>query len=177
MEQSNIRSNRWNVAAKYGLVFGAVSIAYFYITHLQIAGIIGFVLWAAKFVGCIKLMQYVMKKFASDNPSAVRSDIFKLGALISCLSALVFSAATVVDILYLFPDYYQAAYATIIDQYSKTLSTENIEMLKTMLANMPKYTFLGNLIYCSIFGTILSFILSRSIPSKDPFHNYKPDEQ
>ena len=50
-------------------------------------------------------------------------------------------------------------------------------MLKTMLANMPKYTFLGNLIYCSIFGTILSFILSRSIPSKDPFHNYKPDEQ
>lgn len=102
MEQSTIRGNRWNEAARYGLVFGAISVAYFYIGHLQIPGILGFVLWAVKFVGCIKLMQYVMKKFASANPAAGRPDIFRLGILIAVLSALVFSTVAVADMLYFF---------------------------------------------------------------------------
>lgn len=177
MEQSTIRSNRWNEAARYGLVFGAISVAYFYIGHLQIPGILGFVLWAVKFVGCIKLMQYVMRKFASANPAAGRPDIFRLGVLIAVLSALVFSTVAVADMLYFFPEYYQAAYSTILEQYSKTLPVRQLEDLKTMLTDMPKFTFIGNLIYCSLFGIVLSFILSRNIPPQDPFHNHKPDEQ
>lgn len=177
MEQSTIRSNRWNEAAKYGLIFGAISAAYLFIMHLHIPGILGFALWAAKFVGCIKLMQHVMKKFASDNPSAIRSDIFKLGVLIAVLSALVFSAVTVADMLYIFPEYYQTAYSTIIEEYSKSLPAQQMEQMKMMITNMPKFTFIGNFTYCSLFGTVLSFILSRNIPSQNPFHNYKPDEQ
>lgn len=177
MEQSTIRSNRWNEAARYGLVFGAISSAYMFLGHLQIQGIFGFLLWAAKFVGCIKLMKYAMRKFSTDNPSAVRSDIFKLGALIAVLSALVYSAVAVADMLYIFPEYYQTAYATMIEQAAQTLPAQQIEEMKAMLADIHQYTFIGNFIYCSLFGVVLSFILSRSIPQQDPFRNYKPDEQ
>jgi hypothetical protein len=43
---------------------------------------------------------------------------------------------------------------------------------------MPQITFTINLLYCFVYGAILSLILSRNIPSNDPFANYnKPDEQ
>lgn len=179
MEQNTIRSNRWNEAARYGLIFGGISSAYIYMDRLLVllgltgtfGSLLSFVLWAAKFVGCIKLMKYAMRKFSQDNPSAERSDIFRLGRNIAVLSALVFSTFAVADIMYISTEYYQAAYTTIITEMSKTLPAQNVEEMKNMLVDLPKYTFIGNLIYCSLYGIVLSFILSRNIPSQNPFIN------
>ena len=181
MEQGTLRRNRWNEAARYGLIFGAIPTAYLYLGHLQatlgvsgtFGSILGFVLWAAKFVGCIKLMQHVMLKFSEANPSAVRSDIFKLGTLIAILSALVYSSAVLADMLYIFPEYYQTTYAVIIEEFSRTLPAQQLEEMKAMIAQMPKFSFIGNFIYCTIYGTVLSFILSRSIPAQNPFNTNK----
>ena len=179
MEQNTIRSNRWNEAARYGLIFGGISSAYIYMDRLVVllgltgtfGSLLSFVLWAAKFVGCIKLMKYAMRKFSQDNPSAERSDIFRLGRNIAVLSALVFSTFAVADIMYISTEYYQAAYTTIITEMSKTLPAQNVEEIKNMLVDLPKYTFIGNFIYCSLYGIVLSFILSRNIPSQNPFIN------
>ena len=35
--------------------------------------------------------------------------------------------------------------------------------------NLPSFSFFVNLIYCWLFGTVLSAILSRNIPSRNPF--------
>lgn len=185
MEQNTIRSNRWNEAARYGLIFGGISSVYIYLGRLMVAleltgtfgSILSFVLWAAKFIGCIKLMQYAMRKFSQDNPSAVRSDIFRLGRNIAVLSALVFSTFVVADIMYISTEYYQTAYTTIITEMSKTLPAQNVEEMKNMLVDLPKYTFIGNFIYCSLYGIVLSFILSRNIPSQNPFINNNTEEQ
>lgn len=179
MEQNTIRSNRWNEAARYGLIFGGISSAYIYMDRLLVllgltgtfGSLLSFVLWAAKFVGCIKLMKYAMRKFSQDNPSAERSDIFRLGRNIAVLSALVFSTFVVADIMYISTEYYQTAYTTIITEMSKTLPAQNVEEMKNMLVDLPKYTFIGNFIYCSLYGIVLSFILSRNIPSQNPFIN------
>ena len=179
MEQNTIRSNRWNEAARYGLIFGGISSAYIYMDRLLVllgltgtfGSLLSFVLWAAKFVGCIKLMKYAMRKFSQDNPSAERSDIFRLGRNIAVLSALVFSTFAVADIMYISTEYYQTAYTTIITEISKTLPAQNVEEMKNMLVDLPKYTFIGNFIYCSLYGIVLSFILSRNIPSQNPFIN------
>lgn len=185
MEQSDIRGNRWNVAARYGLIFGVISAAYLYYGHLQIAlgwgglfsGFVGFVIWIAKFVGCIMLMKHVMTKFVIDNPEATNSDVFKLGALIATLSALVYAVVNVADQLYVFPEYYQEIYAVMITEYSKILPSQQVEEIKVILAGAPKIAFIGNFIYCALYGTILSLILSRNIPSRNPFNNYTPDQQ
>ena len=185
MEQGTIRSDRWNEAAKYGLIFGAIPAAYLYLGHIQVAlgisgafaSILGFILWAAKLTGCIMLMKYVMRKFYLKHPESVASDIFRLGVLIALLSALVYSVVAVADILYVFPEYYDAVYTAVIEEYAKVLPAQQIDDIKTILADAPKFTFIGNFIYCFLFGTILSFILSRNILSKEPFHNYKQDEQ
>ncbi len=142
-----------------------------------ISSALGFILWAAKFVGCIKLVKYVMIKFASANPSATNSDIFKLGTLMAMLSALVYSVVAVADILYIFPEYYQGVYAAMIEEYSQVLPAASVDEIKEVLLNAPKITFVGTFLYCFLFGTVLSLILSRNIPPQNPFSNYKPDEQ
>jgi hypothetical protein len=46
---------------------------------------------------------------------------------------------------------------------------------------MGTVSFFTNLIYCFLFGVVLSAILSRNIPSRNPFADYQkkdtPDEQ
>lgn len=142
-----------------------------------ISSALGFILWAAKFTGCIMLMKYVMNKFAAANPSATNSDVFKLGTLMAMLSALVYSVVTVADQIYIFPEYYQSIYAAMIEEYAKVLPAASVDEIKELLVSAPKIAFVGTFIYCFLFGTILSLILSRNIPPQNPFSNYKPDEQ
>ena len=185
MEQSVIRSNSWNEASKYGLILGLISVAYLYLGHLQInleqTGLfsiaIGFVAWAAKFAGCILLMKHAMMKFVHCNPESTNTDTFKLGAKIALLSALVFAVITVADQLYIFPEYYQTIYSAALEEYAKILPAEQVKEIKDMLVQAPKISFFGTFLYCAAYGTVLSFILSRNIPSRNPFNNDKPQEQ
>ena len=38
-----------------------------------------------------------------------------------------------------------------------------------MIPRLPTFSFFVNLFYCWLFGTVLSAILSRNIPSRNPF--------
>ena len=184
MELSSIKSNRWNNAAKYGLLLGLIPSAYLYLSHLLInlnlsgtfAFLLGLALWIAKFIGCIALMKHVMTAFAGANTEATKSDIFKLGVLMALFSAFVFAVVTVADQVYIFPEYYQNMYAAVISEYSKVLQPQQVDELKAVIVDAPKYSFIGTFIYCFIYGTILSFILSRTILPKN-HNNCKTEDQ
>ena len=66
----------------------------------------------------------------------------------------------------------EAAFASAHMGTQTLLITLNIKMM----GNMPQITFFSNLIYCFFFGTILSFILSRNVPSRNPFADHTSDE-
>ena len=57
------------------------------------------------------------------------------------------------------------------------LDSNSLKEIDKMSENLPQLTFFSNLIYCFVYGSLLSVILSRYIPSNDPFASYKPDEQ
>jgi hypothetical protein len=65
----------------------------------------------------------------------------------------------------------------MMQQMAPMMDSNTLAQTEKMLDNMSSITFFSNLIYCSIYGILLSGILSRMIPSKDPFAGYKPDEQ
>lgn len=185
MEQNLIRSNSWNEASKYGLILGFISAAYLFLGHLQMnlgqtgffSIVISFVIWTAKVVGCIMLMKHAMTKFVLDNPEAINSDTFRLGAKMALFSALIFSVITVADQLYLFPEYYQSIYDAQLQEYAKVLPADKVQEIKELLVDAPKISFIGTFIYCIAYGTVVSFIISRNVPSTNPFNSYKPDEQ
>ena len=45
-----------------------------------------------------------------------------------------------------------------------------------IVAKLPQITFFSNFFYCIIYGSVLSFILSRNIPNKNPFADNKTEE-
>ena len=175
----------WNTAGKAGLYLGLASTAYLFITQFMgqaelpaiVNSILTFVLWAAKFVGCIWIMKFFMKKFASENGSVTNSVTFRLGLRMAILSALVYSAFAFANVAFISPDFFDAQMDTLMQQMGSMMDSNTQSLLETYMENLAQITFVSNLIYCFIFGTILSFILSRNIPSKNPFAEYKPDEQ
>lgn len=185
MEQNLIRKNLWNTAAKAGLVLGLVSSAYLFLNQLAgnsglpafLTMILNIVLWVAKFGGCILVMAFFMKKFAAGNPEADNRDVFCSGAAMALLSALVYAAVSFANVAFISADLFAEQMDAVIQQMAPMMDSNSMNMVDSMLDKMPQITFFSNFIYCLIYGTVLSAILSRNIPSRDPFAAGRPDEQ
>lgn len=185
MEQNVIQRNMWNTAGKAGLALGGLSTIYLFLTQWTgqaeipafVAVIINMLLWAVKFGGCIWLMMYFMKKFVSENPDVDNTGTFRAGIAMALLSAMVYSAFSFANVAFLFPDLFTEQMDMVMQQMAPMLDSNTTAEIEKTMQNLPQMTFFSNLIYCFLYGTILSFILSRSIPSRDPFANYKPEDQ
>jgi len=57
------------------------------------------------------------------------------------------------------------------------MDSNALSQIDKTMENLPQITFVSNLIYCFLYGTVVALILSRNIPSKDPFADYKPEEE
>lgn len=170
----------WNEAGKTGLGLGALCIVCMVLSSLIsklgtgtmmtfLVSILNFIIWAVKFTGCIMLMRFSMKRFASMYPSATRRNIYGLGVASAFLSALIVSAAVLAESTVINPEGYEATIDTILQQYSSMLDANSRSSLESISGNLPTIAFFSNLIYCFVYGWILSAILSRTIQSNDPF--------
>lgn len=185
MGQNILRKNLWDTAGRAGIALGLVSSAFLFISHAIdkieaasfLTSIMSFGLWVLKFVSCIWLMKYFMKRFASANPEADNSSTFRMGIASAFLSALIFSAATFADAAFISADMYNEVKDVLMLQMSPLMDADTTSEMERMFESLPQYMFFSNLIYCFIYGTVLASILSRMIPSKDPFAKYKPEDQ
>ena len=184
MEQNAIRRQMWEDAGKAGLILGIISTAYLFLSQLlsgiQISSVlsvaISTILWAAKFGGCIWLMMYFMKRLVAKMPGADNSTSFRFGMIVSILSALVYSAASFANIAFISGDAIVEQTNLMLQQMAPMMDSNSMEHMDKMMEKLPQITFFSNLIYCFFFGTILSFILSRNIPSRNPFENNTSEE-
>lgn len=185
MEQNSLRRNLWNSAGIAGLLLGLLSSAYLFINQWSsvaempafLSMLLSFILWAAKFAGCIMLMMFFMKKFAAENPEAGNSTTFRFGMAAAFLSALIYAAVSFANVAFISADYFAEQMDIVMQSYAQIMDSNTMSQMDKMLGKMPQITFFSNLIYCFIFGTLLSGILSRNIPSRNPFADNRPDEQ
>lgn len=185
MDNSINSKDIWDLATKAGLALGGISIAYMAITQFcmpssakvgvsMLISVLSLALWAAKFAGCIYLMKFFMKKLVAEHPDAINSDTFKLGVFTALLSALIYSAFYLLYTTVLAPDTFSEAMNMVQEAYANVLPQESLDAMSEV--NLPQLSFFTNLIYCFIFGTILSAILSRNIPDQNPFADYKKQD-
>lgn len=168
------KKSLWNLAGTAGLIMGLISTAAMfagqYCATLNMSDFLtlftGTILWIAETVGCILTMWFFMKKFAAECPSADSRTISRMGLTTAFLSALVYSAASFANIAFISADFYEAQYQIIMQQMSPMMDSNSKELMMKMIGYMPQITFFSNLIYCSIFGTIVSSVISRLIPKE-----------
>ena len=183
MEENKDRRAFWNLAGTAGLALGLTSTAFMFasqwLTAVEmpsfLSSIVSFIMWTAKFVGCIWLMRFFMQKFVSENPKADNTMTFRLGTAAALLSALVLAAASFANIAFISADMFAEQMEQSMQAMAPYMDSNSMEMMDNMMERMPQISFFSNLFYCFIYGTILSYILSRNIPSKNPFADYKPE--
>ena len=172
-----------NEAGKDGLILGLVTILLMLASQFAgkidspaITGVLGFFLWLAKFLGCIFLMRFFMKKLVARYDGVIGADTFRLGVWVALFSALICSAFTLINMLYISPDSLSETFDQLFEQMGPMLDSNSQEALTAMEPKMPVISFFSTLIYCFLFGVILSAILSRNIPKADPFAEVEDDD-
>lgn len=169
----------WESAGKAGLVLGGVSIAYLLCTMLTgklaengpvfLMSVVNLLLWLAKFAGCIYLMRWFMLRFSQADPEADNARVFRFGTLTALLSALLYAGTYLAYTTFIAPDSFDQAMEILRD--NPMIDANTMDQMEQMIPQMPTFSFFFNLIYCWLFGTVLSAIFSRNIPPQNPFAN------
>lgn len=180
MEQ-NLRKAMWNSASKAGLILGLISTVYLFVNQF-LGNLSGFMataaimaLWAAKFAGCVWLMRFFMKRFMEENGADTKA-AFRFGMAASLLSAFFFAVISFANVAYISADFYAEQMDTLVQQMAPMMDSNTSASMEKMISRMPQFTFISNLIYCFLYGTVLSLILSKNMEQKDIFADYKPEE-
>ena len=158
----------WNEAAKAGVLFGAVSAGC--LLGKEAAGLSGssflmqaaaIILWVVEFFGCILLMKKVQLDLRDKYQDVKMEDTFRLGRRAALLSGLLLASAQALVILYT-P---QETIDTLIGELSQSMNITSTqqEQMEGVLDRLPVFTFLFQWLYCYLYGTVLSSIMSRYI--------------
>ena len=185
MKEKTTAKDMWESAGYAGLALGLVSAAYMIInSYLGASGLpagtialIQMPLWIAKFVGCILLMKFFMKKFHAAHPNSANRDVRRMGVATALLSAFLFAAIQYIFMAYIQADHYASQYELILQQYSSGMDLNTMNMMEKFVDMLPQISFFSSLLYCFAYGSIIAAILSRNIAGNDPFADFKPDEQ
>ena len=185
MKEKTTSKDMWESAGYAGLALGLVSAAYMIInSYLGASGLsagtialIQMPLWIAKFVGCILLMKFFMKKFHAAHPNSANRDVRRMGVATALLSAFLFAAIQYIFMAYIQADLYASQYELILQQYSSGMDLNTMNMMEKFVDMLPQISFFSSLLYCFAYGSIIAAILSRNIAGNDPFADFKPDEQ
>ena len=136
----------WNKAAKAGLVLGMISTAYMFATQwiagtsAFISAILGMILWAAKFGGCLWLMSFYMKKHVDEFPEIGNKDTFRLGMATALLSALVYSAAAFANVAFINGDALAEQFNLSMQQMSSLMDSNSLAMMESLMhEEMPAF--------------------------------------
>ncbi len=181
----------WNEAAKAGLLFGLVSVSCLALKELatlsgstflvQAAAI---VLWAVEFFACILLMKKVQLDLRDKFEGVKMADTFVLGRRAALLSGLLLASAQALIIMHMPEETMDQLVGTVSE--AMPMSASQKEQMDGVLDKLPVLTFLFQWMYCFLYGTILSSIMSRYIflqklfigPFNGPQNNENtPDEQ
>lgn len=174
-------------ASRAGLLFGIISGLYIVVTGFAKTGILWslltMVLWALKFGACIWLMCFMMKRICAKYEGVTNSDTFRFGMLTALFSALITAVVAYLAAEFIFPEAMEERMNMAMEMYGSMLDSNSMDMMEKMMDKMPVINLISTFIWCFIYGTALSAIVSGRIPRKDPFAEYRqntsenPDEQ
>ena len=166
----------WNEAGRVGFVFGGFSSLCLVLKEgagltgstflIQAAAII---LWAVEFFGCILLMKKYMLDFRDKYEGVSMVDTYRFGRRVGLLSGLILATVHAVILLKL-P---QETTSTLVNDLTAALNGKvggiTEDEVGRIVDRLPLYVFFVQWVYCFLYGSILSAIMSRYIFMQDIF--------
>lgn len=169
----------WNKAAKNGIILGMFTAACRILTQTLAmseasvgTALVNGLIWIVQFAGCILLMRFFMQRLVLQHDGTDNRTTARYGIMLALTSAVIFSAAMLFDIMFITPELVDRQMDLYYQLYGPHLDSNTRDVLDRMEGIYPQIMFFSTLIYSFLYGTVLSLVLSRYIPKKDPFSSF-----
>ena len=172
----------WNEAGRVGLVFGGFSSLCLVLKEaagltdstflVQAAAII---LWAVEFFGCILLMKKYMLDLRDKFDGVTVMDTYRFGRRVALLSGLILASVDAAVIMYMPQETVESVIAELNTAISSKMGAGYEGEIGRFVDKLPLYTFIGQWLYCFLYGSLLSAIMSRYIFLQGPFQGNGDD--
>ena len=164
-----MQSNKWSIAATYGLLLALVTIVYTLIQTVFAPGTaISLLLWAAKFIGSIWLLLYFIKEYAGAAEVFTYKEGFRFGFITSVFSSIIIAAYIFIHYALIFPDSIAVQMETAMTMLGSS-NPDAAEQIASIEEIFPQLMFVVFLFYNSIFGAIASAIIANYTKKGDIF--------
>lgn len=176
MKKEFSSSLSWNNAALAGLVMAVATIAADYITSLPAllgaggfaAGILVYILKFAKIIACVYVFRLLMLRF-HNNVSVDYTRLQHYGLKLALFSSILVAGFSLMQILVINPDTMTQMIQEVENTYQNLMDSNTMAAMEKMMSKLPAITFFSSLIYCYLWGWILSTTFARRLFPIDPF--------
>ena len=168
----------WNEAGRVGFVFGGFSSLCLLLKEgaaltgstflVQAAAII---LWAVEFFGCILLMKKYMLDLRDKFDGVTVMDTYRFGRRIALFSGLILASVDAAVIMYMPQETVESVIAELNTAISSKMGAGYEGEIGRFVDKLPLYTFIGQWLYCFLYGSLLSAIMSRYLYVQDVFND------
>jgi len=167
----------WNSAALAGLVLAAITLAFTFLQGLAgnvegvVSGLLGIVAWLAKLAACVVAFRWFLIRFHDKFSGVDYTRLKNYGLKIGLFSSILVSGYTLLEMLVLNPDQYKEAINSALEPMMAQLDSNTLGSLDQMMGQLPTYSFCFSLLYCFLWGWVLSVIFAKVIEPANPFQN------
>ena len=166
----------WNEAGRVGFVFGgfsslclvlkegaALTGSSFLVTAAAV------ILWAVEFFGCILLMKKYMLDLRDKFDDVTAVDTYRFGRRVALLSGLILAAVDAFLIMKMPQETVESVITELNTAVASKMGAGFEGEVGKFVDKLPLYTFIGQWLYCFLYGSLLSAIMSRYIFLQGPF--------
>ena len=97
--------------------------------------------------------------------------------MLSILNITVYAAASFANVAFISGDAMVEQIHLVMQQMGSMMDSNSKALMDSYMEKLPQITFFSNLIYCFVYGTVLSRIITRLISGQTRSSGYKPEEQ
>ena len=153
-----------------GLILSSVTVAFMLFSPLvRDTTFVGIILSVAKIAGCITLLYYLMKRYATVNNCRRYGECFGYGVLVCLFSSFICAAFSYITAEFIYNELYEQQ---LLQMREMLLAAENgasAYSFEFLLDHYSIIMFFSCIIYYFIIGLIFSAIFASSVRVKDPF--------
>ena len=166
----------WNEAGRVGFVFGGFSSLCLVLkegagltnSHFLVMAA-AVILWAVEFFGCILLMKKYMLDLRDKYDGVTIVDAYRFGRRVALLSGLILAAVDALIIMKMPQETVTSVMGELSAAMPAGMGSVSEDDLGRFVDKLPLYTFIGQWLYCFLYGSLLSAIMSRYIFLQGPF--------
>ena len=132
------------------------------------------ILWAVEFFGCILLMKKYMLDLRDKFDGVTVEDTYRFGRRVALLSGLILAAVDTILIMKMPQETVESVVSELNTAISSKMGAGYEGEIGRFVDKLPLYTFIGQWLYCFLYGSLLSGIMSRYLFMQDAFRG--PDD-